>query len=338
MKGRDLFCLISVLICILIAGGTQAADKAKFKWRMQSALPEGDADFAINTKGVAKLIEEGSGGQVKVEVFPVGVLVGPDSIVDAVSKGAIEAGHIIAGMAADRVPSALGSEMPFGTRDRDDVFVLHQLWGMADIMRQEYAQHNIHFLTNFHDGQLTFQSTFPVESTASFKGKKVFAIPNCLWLTQFGASPVEVPGLDLYTAMKLGTINGMTWTVAELETTNLKEVVKHVTFPALLTPGTHLLVNKKAWDALGSDLQRQIQDHVDANVYSLGVEYDRANDQALSAAKKYGVKVRTLPPAEIAKLRAASRSFWDEIEGLSPHSKKMVELYKAFMKEKGIAW
>ena len=309
-----------------------------FTWRIACAFGEADCDWYVNLKGAEKLIEEGSGGRVQVEVYPAGVLCDPDAIVDSVAMGAIEGGHIISGMAADRAPSCLCSEMPFGARDKYEHYQSHYLWGLLDIMREEYATQNIHLLNVFYSGKLCFQSSFPINTVADFEGKKIWATPNTLWLTKFGASTVEVPGMDMYMAMKLGTIDGFTWTVGELEYYKYKEVVNYVMWPALLPPTTHLLLNLDAWNALGTDLQRQIQDHVNAHVFELAQEYESYDAKSLAAAEEYGVQFITLPPEEVAKVRAAARDFWDEVAGIGPYAAEVIELYRAYLEYRGIPW
>jgi TRAP-type C4-dicarboxylate transport system substrate-binding protein len=317
-------------------GAIGSADAATYTWRIQGVFPEADGDWQVTMKGVKRLIEEASNGEIEVKIFPVGTLVEPDSVIDAVANGAIEGGHIIAGMAADRVPSCLATEMPFGVRDLYEHYELHFVWGIIDIMREEYASQNMHLLTAGFSGRLVFESSFPVRGVGDLAGKKIWAIPNALWLTEFGASTVEVPGLDMYSAIKLGTIDGMTWTMSELEVSNLKEVVKHVMMPPLLTPGTHIVINKKAWDDIGPELQRAVQNHVVANQIDLSRQYAENDQKAMRAAQEYGVQFTTLPPEDVAKMKAASEGFWDEIAGLGPHAKQMVESYRAYKTYRGI--
>lgn len=313
-----------------------SAETVKFTWKIQSVFPEADGDWRVTLTGVKKLIEEASNGEVEVKIFPVGALVGPDSVVDAVANGAIEGGHIIAGMAADRVPSSLATEMPFGVRDLYQHYEFHFLWGVIDILREEYASQNMYLLTVGFSGQLIFNSSFPVNRIDDLNGKKIWAIPNAYWLTKFGAATVEVPGLDMYSAMRLGTIDGMTWTMSELEVGNMKEVVKHVMLPPLLTPGTHVIINKAAWAEIGTDLQRAIQDRIVANQIQLSKKYAENDQKAMVAAREYGVKFNELPAEDVARMKAAAKGFWDEVEGMSPYAAKMIKSYRAYMDYRGI--
>jgi TRAP-type C4-dicarboxylate transport system substrate-binding protein len=329
--------LFIVLLSIALMGGFTMgfAKEKKIVWKFQTFVPETDADWYVTLKSIKALIEEGSGGKIEVKIFPVGVLTDPDSILDTVVNGAIQGGQIISGMAAGIAPSCLGTEMPYGTKDMYEHFELHFLWGLIDIMREEYAKRNLHLLTVGFSGQINFFSSFPVRSAGDFKGKKIWVIPQLTWLTKFGAATVEVPGMDMYTALKLGTLDGFAWTIGELEYGNFKEVVKYVSRPKFITPGTHILINKKAWDKLGKPLQTQIQDHVLAHQFKVYKEYRSYDLKSIKAAQDYGVKFIDLPPADVAKFKAAAVEFWNEVEGMSPGAAKMIKRYREFLKYKG---
>jgi len=336
MKKQLVFILALVLSVLLISTLMNAsAEEKKVQWKISTFIPESDADWYVTLERVKALIEEGSGGRIEVKIFPVGVLVDPDSLVDAVVSGAIQGAQILPGMAANRVPSALATEMPYGAKDAYEHHEVHVLWDLLDIMREEYAANNLQLLYFGTSGQVTFHSSFPVRKVTDLNGKKIWAIPNASWLGKFGASVVEVPGMDMYSAMKLGTIDGFTWTVGELEFGNFKEVVKYVMRPRLLTPGTHIILNKRAWDKLDANVQMQIQDHLLAHRFEVSKEYLTYDEKSLSASEAYGVKFIELPPEEVEKFKAAAEEFWNEVEGMSPAAGKMIKRYREFLKYKG---
>ncbi len=137
----------------------------------------------------------------------------------------------------------------------------------------------------------------------------------------------------MYSAMRLGTIDGFTWTVGELEAGNLKEVVKDVLSSWLLTPGTHLIINKDRWAELPDDLQTKITGALEDAHLKIAAEYESVDAKAIAAAKAYGVKFPEISAEGLTKLKEASQAFWTEVEGASPASKKMVETYRAFLAE-----
>ncbi|MHC5074392.1 MAG: TRAP transporter substrate-binding protein [Planctomycetota bacterium] len=325
--------LVSLLFVVSLVNAT--AKEKKTTWKMSTFIPKSDCDWYVTLTRVKGLIEEASNGKIEVKLFPVGTLVDPDSLVDAVLSGAIQGAQILPGMAAHRVPSALGTEMPYGAKDLYEHHEVHTKWGLFDIMQKEYAANNLHLLYFGTSGQISFLSTFPVKKTSDLKGKKIWTIPNVNFLGKFGASIVEVPGMDMYSAVKLGTIDGFAWTMGELEFGNFKEVVKYVMQPRLATPGVHIIVNKRAWDKLGTELQKKIQNHLLANRVEVAKEYETYDEKSIKASKEYGVQFIEMPKAEVDKFKTAATEFWVEVEGLSPASGEMIKKYKAFLKSKG---
>lgn len=336
MKKQLLVIFVIVLSFLLVVSVVNStAKEKKATWKVSTFIPKSDCDWYVTLTRVKGLVEEASNGKIEMKIFPVGTLVDPDSLVEAVLSGALQGAQILPGMAAHRVPSALVTEMPYGAKDLYEHHEVHTKWGLFDIMQEEYAANNLHLLYFGTSGQIVFLSTFPVNKVSDLKGKKIWTIPNVNFLAKFGASVVELPGMDAYSAVKLGTLDGFSWTMGELEFGNFKEVVDYCMQPRLATPGTHIIVNKREWDKLGSDLQRKIQDHLLANRVDVAIEYETYDEKSIKASKEYGVQFIEMPAAEIDKLKAAAAEFWVEVEGLSPAAGKAIKKYKEFLKSKG---
>lgn len=315
-------------LALMFATSVNAAD---FVWQVQSVLPETDTDYSVTLTHMKEAVEQASNGAIEMQIFPVGALVDPDIVVESVSSGAIDGGHIIAGMAANIAPSALGTEMPFGVVNAKQHHALHYGAGLIEIMRSEYAANDIQLAGIGTSGSLVFMSNKEIASSADLNGMKIFSIPNTIWLSEFGVSPTEVPGLDLYSALRLGAIDGITWTLGEIESTNLKEVVKFVMQPKLLTPGTHLIINKNRWDELPEQMRADVLMALEEAQLPSAQAYNDVDALAVAAAKDYGVKFVELDAASLTKLQAASQSFWDEVAGASPAAAKMVATYRSFL-------
>ncbi|MBN1376622.1 MAG: TRAP transporter substrate-binding protein DctP [Dehalococcoidia bacterium] len=310
-----------------------------FKWRFVTVTTEPEVVYQVVDLGIAKLIEEGSEGKVQVETYPLGIICGPDEIAEAVRSGAVEMGEPIGGFVAGLAPATLASEMPCGVRTAEELWDLHANYGLTDIMREEYAEAGFHYIAPSYHGTIALQTNFPINVMDDLKGKMVWFAPSLLFLAQFGVIPAEMPaGGDVYMGMKLGTIDGIAFSPSGLEARNLKEVIKYVSLPQIFPCCLPVMVNAKAWDALGPDLQQKIQDHVTANMPELFGPVTEAENQAMAAAKEYGVEFITLSAEEQAKLRTASRSYWDEVAGMGARSAEAIEIYKKWLDDNGIAW
>jgi TRAP-type C4-dicarboxylate transport system substrate-binding protein len=302
-----------------------------FHWRIQGPGPESDAAMFISLASLEQIIEESSEGRVQVDVYCDGVLCARPETVDAVKHGAIEAASWMGAYGVTAAPSALLTEIPFGASDVYEDIALHQDWGLTEVMREEYAPTGIYLLSNQYAGDIAFHSTFPVNTADDLNGKLVWVIPTFSWMTDFGAVPTEVPGFDVYTAMKLGTIEGHTWPLPGLREYNMVETSKYVMIPALCSANLHVGVNMDAWNALGPDLQQKIQSRVDADWPAAWIQvYDR-EQEIVQEAKDAGVQFITLPPAELDRMKAAAKSYWDQVAAMSPACAEGVEIYKNYM-------
>lgn len=309
-----------------------------FEWRWQCGDVPGETEWEITDPLLEQLIEEASGGRVQVERYPHGTICYLEEMVEATTMGAIEMSNYPAGYASEIAPSSLASEMPMGVRDAYELYELHHAWGMLEVQRQEYAEHGLYLLAPLYCGMGAVDTTFPVNTVDDFDGKLMWVIPNLLWLAEFGAAPTEVPDFDMYMATKLGTIDGFWWPYKGLKDYNHREVVTYVMRPRLAAAVMHVVVNMDAWNALGPELQMRIQDRVDARLFEGFVAIDEFTEVAVAEAEDYGIQFITLPEADVAKLNAASRGFWDEITGLSPATTEAIGIYKAWMEYRGIPW
>ena len=138
--------------------------------------------------------------------------------------------------------------------------------------------------------------------------------------------------------MKLGTIDGVTWTLCELETSKFKEVVKSVMLPYLLSPaGCEVLVNMNSWKALPNNLKQTVESIAREYAPTTGADITNEDGKAVAAAKAFGVKFVTISNADQKRLREAARSeSWRKLAEKSELSKKLVQRMEDYLKKKGV--
>jgi TRAP-type C4-dicarboxylate transport system substrate-binding protein len=126
--------------------------------------------------------------------------------------------------------------------------------------------------------------------------------------------------------------------VSGLESYKWKEVTKYVIEPAWLYCSPPLLeVNINEWNKLPDDLKKIFQDTAREVVVKNLLPYgDKKHTEYVDAATKAGVKWMTLSPAEAEKYRAATLPLWQYAEKISPKTGEMVQLLRAYLKEKGV--
>ncbi len=331
-----LFAASALLVSPCFAGGVT-------KWKMQCAYPPGDATYDVHAVRAAKLIEEASGGKIKVELFPPGALCSVKEMANAVGAGMIEMAAIYGPRYAGRVPVAdVEGGLPFTWASMNQVVELFwdPKYNMIDTIRKGWASKDIFYLVPNACGSYPFLTKFPVKTIADFKGHKIRGMgASGEWLGKAGASPTPLPGGEIYMALKLGTIEGTPFPPMILETLKLKEVVDYITFPGLVAPPqTCIVINMDAWKSLPADVRKKLTDaKTQIEFYRAnGEAYKARDDEALAAAYAYGIKSFTMSDEELRKGRKLAQSVWEKVAKKDKYSKQAVEILIKFMKDKGM--
>ena len=308
----------------------------EFYWRFQCPYPEADLDYAVTTKGVAALIEKASDGQVKVDTYPAGALVADEEILSAVIDGAIEIAMNMTGAQGEIIPTGYCTGLIGSAETLGEYYDLNYRTGLLDIVREDFREHGLYLIGTTLPGPACLRASFRLDSWDALKGRKGWANPaDTNVLTQLGGICVDVPGYDMYSAMKLGTIEWHEWSVAELETLGWKEVTKSFVLQPILKPASNdIFVNLKAWEALGPELQKKIEDAVIHGLVDLGLEYRDTNAKALIAAEEYGVEMIRMSPADCARFKDLCVKDWDSIATISPRCAECIEIAKEWLKKK----
>ncbi len=130
-----------------------------------------------------------------------------------------------------------------------------------------------------------------------------------------GATPQMLDGNDIYFALHSGVIDGVESSPINFYTKKLYEVQSHVTVSNHGYLGSAVIVNKKFWEGLPSDLRKVIDDAMrEATVYGNNLAV-RENDAALEAIKKTKqTKVYFLSAKENAAWRQALQPVRKQLE------------------------
>ena len=116
----------------------------------------------------------------------------------------------------------------------------------------------------------------------------------------------------------------------------LKEVVKYISFPAMLD----ILIldwcmNLESWNKLPPDVQETYEKTMRDLVVPSFEACMRENNKGLEAAKAYGVEIINLEPAEAEKFRTTARKIWDRQAEKDPASAEAVKMLREFLASKG---
>jgi TRAP-type transport system periplasmic protein len=298
--------LASVLVggTVLLSGPTNAqVSERTLRWAQQNSLehPQG-----LGARRFAELVEQKSGGKIKVRIFPGGQLGGDLQNVSALQGGTLDLMVLNAGLLVGIVKDFAVLDFPFvfNTAEEADAVVdgpvgkkLFDKLPDKGLVGLGYFELGFRNVTN---------SKRPIARWEDFSGIKLRVIQSPLFIDLFntlGANSVAMPFPEVYTALEQRVIDGQENPVTVIFDTKFQEVQKYLSLTRHIYNAQSVLLSKRTWDKLSAEERTIIQDALnEAKAYQRQVSREK-NTQMLDAVKKAGMQVNEVAPQEIARIR-----------------------------------
>jgi TRAP-type mannitol/chloroaromatic compound transport system substrate-binding protein len=325
-------------------GATQIATAADaIKWKMVTTWPKNFPGLGVGAENLAKLIGELSGGRLQVKVYGAGELVPALEVFDAVSQGTAEMGHGAAYYWKGKSEAAqFFSAVPFGLNAQEMNGWLYYGGGM-ELWQETYKPFGLVPTAAGNTGvQMAGWFNKEINSVADLKGLKM-RIPGLGGevLKRAGGTPLNLPGGEIFTSLKSGTIDATEWVGPYNDLAfGLYKAAKYYYYPGWHEPGTTLecMINEKALKALTPDLQAIVVHACKMVNLDMLSEYTARNNEALDTLKnKHKVHVRKLPDDVLKKLRQLSDEVINELVAKDALAKKVFTSFAKF-RTQAIAW
>jgi len=307
-----------------------------YHWKMVTTWPKNFPGLGTGANQVARLIEEMSGGRIRVKVYGAGELVGAFEVFDAVSQGNAQLGHAGAYYWKGKIPAApFFSSVPFGlTADEMNAWLYYggglQLW--------EEAYKPFGLIPNPAGNTGTQMGGWfnkEIRSVADLKGLKM-RIPGFGGdvLRKAGGIPVTLPGGEIFQSLQSGAIDATEWVGPYNDLAfGFYKAAKYYYAPGWHEPGSTIecMINEKAFNALPEDLQSIVRNAMRIANQQMLAEYNARNPAALKTlVEKHGVQLKTFPKEVLETLRQLSDEVLAEAAAKDKFTAKVWASQKAF--------
>jgi TRAP-type transport system periplasmic protein len=302
---RHLLGATVMALALTLPGVTAAQDIKERAFKFATQNPKGHP-VVIGMEKFAELVAAGSGGKMKVNLFPGGVLGGDAQNVSALQGGTIEMASMNAGILASQAKEFAVFDFPFmfATSQEADAVVDGPFGKM---MFEKLDPKGIHGLAYFELGfrNLT-NSRRPINKIEDISGLKLRVIPNAInidWVTALGGNPTPMAFPEVYGAMEQKAIDGHENPFTVIAANKFYEVQKHLTVTNHQYNPQAVIVSRKLWNAL-SDAEKKIMN--DAIAEATAVQRKASRQQAVEAfelLKKNGMQVTEISGPELQKFR-----------------------------------
>jgi len=272
-------------------------------------------------KGALKfkeLAEAKTKGRVKVEIYPNSQLYKDREELEALQLGAVQ-------MLAPSV-SKFG---PLGVR-KFEVFDLPYLFadekslervvdgpvgtGLFKLLEPK----GISGLAYWFNGFKEFTANKPLKTLDDFRGLKIRIQSSKVIegeIKALGAIPQVMAFSEVYTALQQGVVDGEENTPSNKYTQKMHEVQKHMTMSDHGVVMYAVVVNKKFWDGLPSDIRKSLDEAMAESTKYVWQIAKQENDDAVAKIKAAKTtEIYVLPPGEKAVWRKAMLPLYQQYE------------------------
>ncbi|MGF1758877.1 TRAP transporter substrate-binding protein [Photobacterium sagamiensis] len=330
--------LIAGTIASLLSTAAYAAD---YTFKIQSSDPSGDKNFQVQ-QAWADRIETMSGGRIDIDLLPVGSIVKHTETLGAIKMGIID-GHITAtGYFSGKDPAfGLIGNMVGAWSDTTQLLQYINYGGGYELMTELYAPYGVKFVGGSTTGVESFVSKVPLNSVADLKGLKLRA-PEGLVQQVFaaaGASPVNLPGSEVFTGLSKGVIDAADYTVFSTnQKAGMNDIATHPVQPGFHSlPLIDISVSQKKWDKLPTDLQEILTTSVRDLSYDITTQLKIADQQAVKEAEANpNITIHNWSADERKKFREIAREQWKVFAKRSPNAEKVYESVTQFLEENAL--
>ena len=301
-------------VALAAFGAATAQDIKERSFKLGLQNPKGHP-LVTGAEKFAEIVAAKSGGKLKVNLFPGGVLGGDAPTVSALQGGTVEMTVLNSGILASQVKDFTVFDFPFvfATPAEADAVVdgafgkkLHARLEEKGIVGRAYWELGFRNITN---------SKRPITKVEDLEGLKLRVIPNAInvdWVKAVGANPTPMAFPEVYAALESKAIDGQENPLNVILANKFNEVQKHLVLSNHQYNPQSVIFSKKVWDTLSPAEKKILQDAAqEAAVFQRKTSRDAAAG-TLDALKKAGMAVTELPAAEQAKLRTQFKPVIDK--------------------------
>ncbi|MCD8300472.1 MAG: TRAP transporter substrate-binding protein, partial [Clostridiales bacterium] len=312
---------VTVLAALLVAGTLSLTacgsgeTTQTYAWVLATASPE-DTVTQIYSEKFAEEVEEMSGGEMRIQVYPNSSLGGDTELLESCMTGDIP--FVVQNTApqVSYLPRLCLFDLPcvFDTIDE-----LHEVLDNEEFMEKVndiYAEKGIELLGMSDQDFRVMTSNKMIESIDDFKGIKIRTMENSYHMefwSAIGANPTPMSFSEVYIGLQQNTIDAQENPYEVIVSNKFYEQQKYIIqtnhLPHLLT----LITNQDFMDELSEDQQEIIRE-------AAGIAGDYAREQAqervderIAICEEGGSTVVAVSDELRDEMRAASADLYEEI-------------------------
>lgn len=311
------------------------AQGQSFRFGMVTSWPASLANLHGGVEDFARYMNEMTGGDVQIDVFPAGAEVGALEVYDVVSAGAFELGHTASYYYMGNHPAhGFFTAMPFGLNAQQHNAWLTTADGQALWDELNARDNLIAFAAGNTGTQMAGWFRREINTIEDLQGL-VMRIPGPggQVMDRAGVTVQLLPGGETYLALERGTIDAVEWVGPhDDEILGLQNAATYYYAPGWQEPGATVSVycNLDTFNSLPTDIQNMMRAAAARVNVEMLANYDASNGEALDRMVEGGTQLRFLSDEILDRLEQLSWEIYDEEAARSDFYARVLESYMGF--------
>lgn len=344
--------LLSVFMLLVIScgsgsgstasGGAQNASQSTetYKWKMQSSESSSSTFFKLESAWVED-VKKMTGGRIQIELLSQGAVVPVTNVLDATQAGILQLYSADPSYFAGKNPVfAMMGNLVGAWEDPWMAYYFMKFYGGDELYNKVLEPYGAHMIGSTFFAMESLVATKPLRGVDDFKGLKIRAPQGMVSdvMVKLGASPVNLPGSEVFTALQKGAIDAADYnSFAVNYAIGLYDMAKYTNYPGIHSLPMHeISISKKIWDTLPDDLKNILE----VSIYKLNfglietLEYEDTVYINEAKASNKDIVISEWSEEERAKFRAVAREVWAEWAAKNELTKEYYEKVIAYLKER----
>ena len=290
---------------------TAFAAQAQITLKLAHPVPEADLqqNLAVEFK---RVLEEKTGGEITVQIFPNGQLGNDQQMIDGTRSGIIDVALIGLNNYTGLVPEAGAFELPFIFPTREVAYkVLDGAPGQA--VAKQMETHGLKLLGYGENGYRNMTNNRgPIKVPADLEGLRM-RVNNSKALNDMfeilGANPQQLPVAELYTALETGVVDAQDHPIGVVVSFKFNEVQKYLSLTQHAYSALGLTMNKAKFDSLTPEQQAAVTEAAKAAIDLQRGLVQAKEEEMIAGLEAEGMEVNR--DVDAAAFQAAIKPVWD---------------------------
>ncbi|MCD6459396.1 TRAP transporter substrate-binding protein DctP [bacterium] len=322
--------LAAALIC-LFASCVSAKDKYVLKFA--TIAPEGTTWMNTLEEMNKEIIAE-SNGRLKLRIYPGGIMGDELDVLRKMRINQIHGGGFTGVGLGKILPCVRVLDLPYLFNTNNEVDYVDNK--MFDFFLKQYDAKGYVLLGWAEAGFVYLFSQFEAKTKDDLKKLKLWAwqddpIAKAVF-EGIGLCTIPLPVTDVLTSLQVGMIDAVYSPPLGALALQWYTRVDYMYSPPITHASGGVLVSKKFVNSLPDDLKKILKDKFKKYLRILNSRSRQDNEKAKEILKKNGIKIISLPDADLEKIKIDAKKVWNNLAGRQ-YSKELLDTVKNLLKE-----